>query len=48
METTEEIAFQIISNVGAARSCFIKAIQTARQKTLMERKSSLKKEKPIF
>lgn len=36
MNGIEQISFEIISNVGTARSCFIKAIQEARLKKFID------------
>lgn len=48
MEGIELISFEIISNVGAARSCFINAILLARDDKFSEARASIKEGKQHF
>lgn len=48
MEGLELICFEIISNVGAARSCFIEAIQLAKQGKKEEASQAIKNGEQFF
>lgn len=48
MEGLELICFEIISNVGAARSCFIEAIQLAKQGKKEEAIQAIKNGEQFF
>lgn len=48
MEGLELICFEIISNVGAARSCFIEAIQFAKQGKKEEANQEIKNGEQFF
>lgn len=48
MDGVEKISFQIISAVGTARSCYIEAIQLAKQGKFIEASARLKEGESFF
>lgn len=48
MEGLELIAFQIISNVGGARSCFIEAIQCAKEQAFDKAEAAMEEGEKYF
>lgn len=48
MDGMELISFEIISNVGAARSCYVEAIQLAKNGEIEEAETKIKEGEELF